>query len=157
MKSIPHTFKLFALFLLVSGCVATPPMVVDPSKPIQFVDLPSFDEQLRQALRANPEMVKVDLLDKVKPSQMPDRLKLWVTAAQNSGGGVKVALPEGEPQTRGFPLLSLLPAVMEALRNANPFSSSSVVVQGYDVKIQLKSDGAGDRVIESFVFQRRVP
>lgn len=157
MKLITIAFEICILTFLVSGCSTVPLDVIDTSKPIQFLDLPSFDDQMRQALRANPEAVKIEILDKVKPSQMPERLKQWVAAAQNSGGNVQVASPENEPRTRGLPVLSLLPAVFSALRQVNPFGSPDVVVKGYDVQIQLKSDGSGDRTIESFVFRRRAP
>lgn len=157
MRFITIAFELCILTSLFSGCSTIPLDVIGTSKPIQFLDLPSFDDQMRQALRANPESVKIELLDKVKPSQMPERLKQWVAAAQNSGGNVQVASPENEPRTRGLPLLSLLPAVLSALRQVNPFGSPDVVVKGYDVQIQLKSDGSGDRTIESFVFRRRAP
>jgi hypothetical protein len=157
MKLTTIAFELCILTFLVGGCSTIPLEVVDTSKPIQFLDLPSFDDQMKQALRANPEEVKIEILDKVKPSQMPERLKQWVAAAQKSGGNVQVTSPENEPRTRGLPMLSLLPAVFSALRQINPFASSDVVVKGYDVQIQLKSDGSGDRTIESFVFRRRAP
>ena len=157
MKLTTIAFELCILTFLVGGCSTIPLDVVDTSKPIQFLDLPSFDDQMKQALRTNPEEVKIEILDKVKPSQMPERLKQWVAAAQKSGGNVQVTSPENEPRTRGLPMLSLLPAVFSALRQVNPFASSDVVVKGYDVQIQLKSDGSGDRTIESFVFRRRAP
>ena len=74
MKLITIAFELCILTFLVSGCSTIPLDVIDTSKPIQFLDLPSFDDQMRQALRANPEAVKIEILDKVKPSQMPERL-----------------------------------------------------------------------------------
>jgi hypothetical protein len=157
MKLTTIAFELCILTFLVGGCSTIPLDVVDTSKPIQFLDLPSFDDQMKQALRTNPEEVKIEILDKVKPSQMPERLKQWVAAAQKSGGNVQVTSPENEPRTRGLPMLSLLPAVFSALRQVNLFASSDVVVKGYDVQIQLKSDGSGDRTIESFVFRRRAP
>jgi len=157
MKLTTIAFELCILTFLVGGCSTIPLDVVDTSKPIQFLDLPSFDDQMKQALRTNPEEVKIEILDKVKPSQMPERLKQWVAAAQKSGGNVQVTSPENEPRTRGLPMLSLLPAVFSALRQVNLFASSDVVVKGYDVQIQLKSDDSGDRTIESFVFRRRAP
>jgi len=157
MKLTTIAFELCILTFLVGGCSTISLDVVDTSKPIQFLDLPSFDDQMKQALRTNPEEVKIEILDKVKPSQMPERLKQWVAAAQKSGGNVQVTSPENEPRTRGLPMLSLLPAVFSALRQVNLFASSDVVVKGYDVQIQLKSDGSGDRTIESFVFRRRAP
>ena len=139
MKLNIRVAAILFLFASLSGCVSTV-VEVDPSKPIQFVDLPMFDEQVQGALRARPEQIKIELLDKVKPSQIPDRLRSWITTAQKAGGSVNVALAEGEIQPRGIPLLSLIPSIFGSLLSTDAVRPPAADLRGYDVKIQLKSE-----------------
>ena len=96
--------------LMVMGCASHPP-IPDLKGPLQFIDLASFDAQLRQALAAKPDTVQVVFIDNVKPSQLPDRLKPWVDALQNVGGDLTVVPPPGDLRPGAFPLLGLLPSL----------------------------------------------
>jgi hypothetical protein len=153
MKSFTRLFLILCLAFLLAGC-GSAGGVVDPSKPVPYVDLPTFDEEVKAVLRRKPETVKIEMLDKIKPSQIPERLRSWITAAQKAGGKVDVALPEGEIQPRGLPLLSLLTSILGSFVSADTFRGPPADLRGYDVKIQLKSDAGGDRYIEQIVFQR---
>lgn len=141
--------------LLLAGCVTTPAVISVPEGPLQFIDLPSFDAQLRQVLGGKPDTVKIVFFDKVKPSQLPDRLGPWISAVQNAGGEVKVVLPPGELQPRGLPLLSLLPTLWSLLRELKTEQPQHDSAQGYDAQIVLRSDPSGDRQVESIVLKRR--
>lgn len=142
--------------LLLAGCAATlPPSASAPVGPLQFIDLPTFDARLGQVLDSKPETVRVDFIDKVKPSQLPDRVNPWMTTVQNSGGEVKVVLPPGDLQPKGFPLLSLLPTLFNMLREHRADPPLQKSAQGYDAQIILKNDGSGDRMVDAIVFKRR--
>ncbi len=143
------------LCLLLMAACTTPVLVNVPEGPLQFVDLPLFDAQLRQVLDVKPDTVKIAFIDKVKPSQLPDRLKPWMTTLQNEGGEVKIVLPPGDLQPRGLPLLSLLPALWNALRGQKAEQILQESVRGYDAQIILKNDPSGDRLVESIVLHRR--
>ena len=96
--------------LMVMGC-ASPAPITELKGPLQFIDLASFDAQLRQALAAKPDTVQVVFIDNVKPSQLPDRLKPWVDTLQNVGGNLTVVAPPGDLRPGAFPLLGLLPSL----------------------------------------------
>ena len=103
-------FLCWMLVVMLAACVAPKPQAL-PEGPLQFVDLPQFDYQLRQSLEARPDDIKIAFIDRVKPSNLPDRLTPWMTTLRNAGGEMKVIPPEGELQPRGLPLLSLIPTL----------------------------------------------
>ena len=140
--------------LMLMGC-ASPAPITDLKGPLQFIDLASFDAQLRQALAAKPDTVQIVFIDNVKPSQLPDRLKPWVDTLQNVGGDLTVVPPPGDLRPGAFPLLGLLPALWSMLGDKKNDRTLQESVRGYDVQILLKETGAGDRLVESIVFKRR--
>lgn len=152
---IGRSFGLLGLLFLASCASVAPPDAVAPTGPLQFVDLPMFDDQLGQALGPKPDTVRIEFIDKVKPSQLPERLKPWMTAVKGAGGEVKVVLPPGDLVPRGFPLLSLFPALWNALRGQKAGGPLEESLQGYDAQIILKNDATGDRLVESIVLKRR--
>ena len=142
------------LAVLLAACVGPKPQPL-PEGPLQFVDLPQFDDQLRQTLEARPDDIRIAFIDRVKPSQLPDRLTPWMTTLRNAGGEMKVIPPEGELQPRGFPLLSLIPTLwtlFSAIKTDQPQTS---LLTGYDAQIVLKSDASGDRLVDAIVFKKR--
>ena len=140
--------------LMLMGC-ASPPPIPDLKGPLQFIDLASFDAQLRQALAAKPDTVQIVFIDNVKPSQLPDRLKPWVDTLQNVGGDLTVVPPPGDLRPGAFPLLGLLPALWSMLGDKKNDRTLQESVRGYDVQIRLKETDAGDRLVQSIVFKRR--
>lgn len=146
----------FLGWLLLTGCAAVaPPAAVAPTGPLQFIDLPMFDDQLGQALGEKPDTVRIEFIDKVKPSQLPERVKPWMTAVKGAGGEVKVVLPPGDLVPRGFPLLSLFPSLWNALRGQKADDHNQESLRGYDAQIILKNDASGDRLVESILLKRR--
>ena len=140
--------------LMVMGCASHPP-IPDLKGPLQFIDLASFDAQLRQAIAAKPDTVQIVFIDNVKPSQLPDRLKPWVDTLQNVGGDLTVVPPPGDLRPGAFPLLGLLPSLWSLLGNKNNDLTLQESLRGYDVQILLKETDAGDRLVQSIVFKRR--
>ena len=140
--------------LMLMGC-ASPLPITDLKGPLQFIDLASFDAQLRQALAAKPDTVQVVFIDNVKPSQLPDRLKPWVDTLQNVGGDLTVVPPPGDLRPGAFPLLGLLPALWSMLGDKKNDRTLQESVRGYDVQILLKETDAGDRLVQSIVFKRK--
>ncbi len=140
--------------LMVMGCASHPP-IPDLKGPLQFIDLASFDAQLRQAIAAKPDTVQIVFIDNVKPSQLPDRLKPWVDALQNVGGDLTVVPPPGDLRPGAFPLLGLLPSLWSLLGKKNNDLTLQESLRGYDVQILLKESDAGDRLVQSIVFKRR--
>ena len=140
--------------LMVMGC-ASPAPITELKGPLQFIDLASFDAQLRQALAAKPDTVQVVFIDNVKPSQLPDRLKPWVDTLQNVGGNLTVVAPPGDLRPGAFPLLGLLPSLWRLLGDKNNDLTLQESLRGYDVQILLKETDAGDRLVQSIVFKRR--
>ena len=126
-----------------------------PEGPLQFVDLPQFDDQLRQSLEARPDDIKIAFIDRVKPSNLPDRLTPWMSTLRNAGGELKVIPPEGELQPRGLPLLSLIPTLWTLFSAVKTDQPQTSLLTGYDAQILLKIDATGDRVVDSIVFRKR--
>ena len=124
MKLKIRAAGILLLYFCMFGCSSIA-IDTDPGKPIQFVDLPIFDQQVERALQAKPEQVTIALLDKVKPSQIPDRLRLWITSAQKAGANVDIELPAGEIQPRGIPLLSLIPSLLSFIKFSDAARSPS--------------------------------
>lgn len=151
---IAHCGRLLCLFLL-TGCAAVAPPTSVPEGPLQFIDLPFFDTQLRQVLGGRPDTVQIVFIDKVKPSQLPARVQPWMTAVRDAGGEVKVVLPPGDLQPRGFPLLSLLPSLWSLFQEQKKKQVVQEPVQGYDAQIIMKYDATGDRLVESIVLNRK--
>lgn len=147
-------FLCWMLLVMLAACVAPKPQAL-PEGPLQFVDLPQFDDQLRQSLEARPDDIKIAFIDRVKPSNLPDRLTPWMTTLRNAGGELKVVPPAGELQARGLPLLSLIPTlwtIFSAVKTDQPQTS---LLQGYDAQILLKIDASGDRLVDAIVFKKR--
>ena len=110
---------------------------------------------MRQSLEARPNDIKIAFIDRVKPSNLPDRLTPWMTTLRNAGGELKVVPPAGELQARGLPLLSLIPTlwtIFSAVKTDQPQTS---LLEGYDAQILLKIDASGDRLVDSIVFKKR--
>lgn len=143
---------LMAIFL--AACV-NPPLQPVPEGPLQFIDLPQFDDQLRQTLEARRDSVKIAFIDRVKPSNLPDRLTPWMSTLRNAGGELKVIPPEGELQPRGLPLLSLIPSLWTLFSAVKTDQPQTSLLTGYDAQILLKIDATGDRVVDSIVFKKR--
>jgi hypothetical protein len=138
----------------LAACV-NPPLQPVPEGPLQFIDLPQFDDQLRQTLEARRDSVKIAFIDRVKPSNLPDRLTPWMSTLRNAGGELKVIPPEGELQPRGLPLLSLIPSLWTLFSAVKTDQPQTSLLTGYDAQILLKIDATGDRVVDSIVFKKR--
>ena len=139
----------------LAACASNTEKVEVPEGPLKFIDLALFDRQLQQKLRDKPDEVRIEFVDRVKPSQLPERLNVWMLGVQNAGGQVRVSLPPGDMQPRGLPLLSFFPALWSAIRSERPSDVPKEVIEGYEAQIQLRNDGSGDRVVDSIVLKRR--
>lgn len=125
---------------------------------VQFTDLPIFDRELSTMLGTPAPTVNVAFYDRVKPSDLPDRLQRWMAAVESGGGKVKVTPP---PSTVTAKNPFLLLSAVNAIFNISKASKAAAVAalyksaETYDADIQLKVDDKGDTVVDRVVFSQR--
>jgi len=95
---------------------------------VTFMDLDVFDEELSNALKANPNNVEVVFPAPVTTNQLPARLNKWVVALKDGGGSINT-----EPKTRTMlPLaFSLFGYAYSYVKEAATYSPA----KGYDLTL----------------------
>lgn len=90
-----------ALCLALAACLPAleekPATAVPPAAAtrIDFLDTMSFDQDLSNALTAQPPEVRVVPLAPVNLNAMPERLDKWLSAIRQSGGAVRAQAAKG--------------------------------------------------------------
>ena len=150
---------LSACFLF--GCAPTVPLqqtssASTPERQLSFIDIGKFDSDLAASLSSNLPDVDVLFYSKVSPNNIPERLQKWISAAENSGGKVKVEYPSNEPTTRALPpLFSLLGTAYSLLKDKiHPQSDPNLnAAKGKNILIKLERSPSGDLLVEKIQFK----
>ena len=148
-------------FLLLAACESNPNQpatTLPPKETLQFVDLQGFDRDLASALAAPLPKVDVYFYDHITPSGLPIRLQKWMAAVEAGGGSVKVVPPKSSVSPKNpFLLISAISSlwsasqVVKAAAEKNQFKTA----HGYDAEIVLKTDSAGQNLVDRVIFSKK--
>lgn len=148
------------LIVTLIGCSAHQPLDHSPKSDttdstLNFVDINKFDKDLAASLTSSHNEVTVLFYTKVSPNKLPERIQQWISAAESSGGKVRVEHPPNEPSPRTIlPLLSLLGTVYSALKDhltPQPEIYTNAA-KGRSVIIALERGSTGDLLVEKIQF-----
>ena len=150
-----NALRIVVLAVLLAGCAA-PASKVEARPQLQYLDLPSFDEQISASLRSLPR-VEVTFHDKVSPSKLPERLQRWLSAVETNGGKVAVIPP---PTTVAAKNPLMLVSAVSTLWSAHKMAKEAMEAEAlraagkYDAELQLGAEG-GELVVSRVVFTQR--
>ena len=131
---------------------------IEAKERVQFADLPSFDRELAARLGPAPS-INVVFYDRIKPSEIPDRLQKWMAAVEEGGGKVKVTAPPSTVTAKNpFLLISAVSSLFNLSKASKEaaFSAQFKPAHAYDADIRLKVDDRGDTVVDKVVFTQRL-
>ena len=124
---------------------------------LNFVDIAKFDKDLATSLSSDLNEVNVLFYSKVSPNRLPDRIQQWISAAESTGGKVRVDQPPNEPTSRAIlPLLSLLGTAYSAYKDhlAHQQETYLSAAKGRNVVIALERSPSGDLLVEKIQFTK---
>lgn len=147
---------VLALAATVSAClpaVEEKPATASPvpASRIDFMDSMSFDQDLSNALVAQPPELKVVPLAPVSLNAMPERLDKWLSAIRQSGGSVKAVPSKGGGRGIFGAGIDVVVALFDLGRETVLYAPAS----GYDATIHY--DKASGLVGEILLNRRGFP
>jgi len=150
--NLPLRHRVLAVCIAValSGCATSPTTTGVPGAPqrIVFIDNDGFDRSVQGALGGGAESVDISMLAPASVNSLPPRLSKVLSTVQEGGGKVSVQSGSRGGSTAGserslFSLLSLLPALLDAVQDARvrqayrDYDASVTVVEGQVTRVQL--------------------
>lgn len=134
------------------AAAATMQEVVPGSVNVMFLDTTGFDKNLSQGLRGRIEEVVIDVPSKFSLNEIPDRMSVWLSKVQDSGGKVQAQpIPaEGSMATRG--LFGLLIDVVVSLADVAMEKAMYGPAEDYNVLMHYNPE-TGE--VEKAVFYHR--
>ena len=143
--------------LAVSTCFAEPTSstpTVSTRKVVQFTNSNLFDAELHDALKAEPDEVRVDPISRFTIEELPSPILKWLAAVRGKGGGY-VFINESKPSTNqtesselALLLFSVIKEVWDAIKELILYNPA----KNYKAQIFYKSDT--DHTVTKIIFMR---
>lgn len=156
------TLTLSTLLVTSTGCSSDTPLsrVYQADEMVPFIDLDRFDRQLSQSLASPLSQVNVPLLERVPPSQIPGRLKVWLNAIEKAGGKVLVQDPPNESSSEPknpFLIFTLLNNLENKNSSTQTYAHKDLLTstKDHNVKVFLIFNASNEVVVEKVTFTKK--
>jgi hypothetical protein len=142
---------LASALLGLSACMGPSPtqrQAASADSEIIFIDIDSFDQRFIEAMEASHKNITVKFTgNSVTTNEIPERMQIWLSAADTTGEGLKISSTDGTQSKDIFSLLSLIPQGYEMIKD----SYHQLLISKYGATVFVDNQDAS---IDQIVFSR---